>query len=476
MADVPYSISLSTFKDGVVVPSTFETEVGESSIVPNVLYSGVDSTPQYVIHFDAALSPAEQTTLTNLAAAHTPVNEPAVHEGGMMIGALETPSPSVEVQGTPGSTTWGYKVSAFSDCGESLASSEVTTTTGNATLNGTNFNRVTWPRVDRAIKYSIYRSTAGGTPSTTGLIYTTSLLVCADIGDAASGSEPSEDRSGSLIVGVDDKVPTGKLLDVREETTDDSTVTSLLTLTRRSTGALVAGFGTGLYVRLNDDADVLRAAGALHFLWSDPATAIREADFRVMLRDGGSTAVERARVTHDGRLQLSSTEVLGIGTCRAAFPPSAGIRGGNASASSNNDIASVTLSAIDESRIRWVTKPPANYTGGDLAFRALCSTANTPGNKDIRVEVLWDCLGDGDILTMAHSAVRTFALDSVSIDTLFAIDFTISSSTFSKTKDIMAFKFRRLAAHVDDDYSSSVHVHGVELRYTGYLLAGQAGQ
>lgn len=88
---------------------------------------------------------------------------------------LATPSaPTVAVVGTTGSTTWAYKVVAKDGnggtVGTTAASSAGQVTTGNATLTAANYNNITWTAVSGAQSYDIYRTTAGGTPNTTGKI------------------------------------------------------------------------------------------------------------------------------------------------------------------------------------------------------------------------------------------------------------------------------------------------------------------
>lgn len=221
---------------------------------------------------------------------------------GLVVEPLSPPSaPTVEAQGTGGSTSWGYKVTAFSSAGESLASSEGTISDGNATLSASNYNAVSWDAVADAVEYAVYRSTAGGTPSTTGELARTSGLELHDTGLSASGSEPSEDRSGAVVIGDGvGKSYAGKLLTIGESTSDYQTVTSLLNLIRISTGAVAAGFGTGLYVELEDDDDVLRSAATLHVLWDDPDTADPKAKFRVSLRDGALPLVSKFEVSEAG--------------------------------------------------------------------------------------------------------------------------------------------------------------------------------
>lgn len=69
---------------------------------------------------------------------------------------------TVTPTGTTGATTYGYRVSALTAFGESLACTEVTTTTGNATLSGSNYNALLWSAVTGAASYNVYGRTAGG--------------------------------------------------------------------------------------------------------------------------------------------------------------------------------------------------------------------------------------------------------------------------------------------------------------------------
>src|SRR6266496_1452724 len=73
---------------------------------------------------------------------------------------VTTPAaPTVVPQGTPGAATWSYKIVAKQASGvHSAASSAGTTTTGNATLSSTNFNRITWSVVAGATSYDVYRT------------------------------------------------------------------------------------------------------------------------------------------------------------------------------------------------------------------------------------------------------------------------------------------------------------------------------
>lgn len=73
------------------------------------------------------------------------------------VPALDPPSNIVVTpQGTAGTTTYSYRVSAVNARGETLGSTAVTTETGNVTLNSIDFNRITWNAVSGAVLYRIY--------------------------------------------------------------------------------------------------------------------------------------------------------------------------------------------------------------------------------------------------------------------------------------------------------------------------------
>jgi hypothetical protein len=92
---------------------------------------------------------------------------------------------------TAGSTSYAYKITAIAANGVWSAESSATTlSTGNATLSVANANKITWTAVAGATYYAIDRTTAGGTPSTTGFIgYATAAQATAgfiDYGIAAT--------------------------------------------------------------------------------------------------------------------------------------------------------------------------------------------------------------------------------------------------------------------------------------------------
>ena len=110
--------------------------------------------------------------------------------------ALATPAaPAISNQGTPGSTTYGYTAVAYNVVGRTPGSVEATTATGNATLDSSNFNRITPVAcVSGQTGWMIYRSSG---PSFRGLL-----------GPAACGA--TIDDKGSLTNSVT-SVPTDNL-------------------------------------------------------------------------------------------------------------------------------------------------------------------------------------------------------------------------------------------------------------------------
>ncbi len=107
-------------------------------------------------------------------------------QGALRATQLTTPaSPTLTVVGTPGSTVYRYQVTALDGLGETLASTIVEVTNGNATLSATDRVNVALAQVGGAVQYRIYRCT--GTGCTPALLAT----VASNIGtyqDTANGS------------------------------------------------------------------------------------------------------------------------------------------------------------------------------------------------------------------------------------------------------------------------------------------------
>jgi hypothetical protein len=138
--------------------------------------------------------------------------------GDINVVTLGTPANvTATPQGTAGSTTVTYKVDAISvSGGHTPASSAATTTTANATLTSANSVLVTWSPVPGAVSYNIYRTAAGGTPSTTGKIGSvpalagTTLYSFTDTGLAGdSSTAPTTNTTGGITFNGGSLSPAG---------------------------------------------------------------------------------------------------------------------------------------------------------------------------------------------------------------------------------------------------------------------------
>lgn len=111
------------------------------------------------------------------------------------IDSLDTPtSVTVVPFGATGATTYGYRVSAINDSGETLASSTVSIANGNAALSASDFNRVTWLKVLGATGYKVYGRTSGSE------LLMTTVTTANHIDDTGaltpSGALPSTNTTG----------------------------------------------------------------------------------------------------------------------------------------------------------------------------------------------------------------------------------------------------------------------------------------
>jgi hypothetical protein len=66
--------------------------------------------------------------------------------GGQFNNKITSPPTGLAVtpQGTTGAITYSYRVTAVNSIGETQASAPVSIANGNATLNGTNYNAISW--------------------------------------------------------------------------------------------------------------------------------------------------------------------------------------------------------------------------------------------------------------------------------------------------------------------------------------------
>ena len=173
--------------DGTAVTST-------SGIVTLGLAAGTLAAPSLVFTGSAERGLYSTGTLVGIAGgAHV--------TGPLTVAALATPgSITVTPQGTPGATTYTYVLVATVGGATTEAGANSSTATGNAVLDGTNFNRLTWTAVAGATGYRIYRTVGGATQ---GLISTIALGATVTVDDTglAGGGEtaPSTNASGQVL-------------------------------------------------------------------------------------------------------------------------------------------------------------------------------------------------------------------------------------------------------------------------------------
>lgn len=124
-----------------------------------------------------------------------------LNTGAQTIQQLATPAaPTITQGGSGASTHYTYAVSAvLADGATQTSISTGTQTTGGAsTLNGTNYNIITWSAVTGATSYNIYRIASSGTPASTGLIGNTTGTTFHDTGIAGTTIWPNLNATGML--------------------------------------------------------------------------------------------------------------------------------------------------------------------------------------------------------------------------------------------------------------------------------------
>jgi hypothetical protein len=172
--------------------------------------------------------------------------------GGFTVAALSAPATITITQGgTAGAASYTYNVYACDDtsCVYYSAPGTKTTTTGNATLSGTNFNTITWTAVNGARQYMVYRTAGAGSPMYIGI---TSSLTMNDTGSGFGFTAPTTGTSGSIVA-------SGSASIGANITVAGSTTTGTLSVTGNGTvnGIMNVGGSTTLTNGAPSDLEVL---------------------------------------------------------------------------------------------------------------------------------------------------------------------------------------------------------------------------
>lgn len=174
-----------------------------------------------------------------------PAYEIDVLGGGLHVGALTTPGAPATVTntGVAGATTYWYWVVAIDIAGNAtVPTTALSTTTANATLDGTNFNVITWAATPAAASYKILRTPTNVTPTTGGatLVGSTTALTINDQSNTTSAYTVASTNQtgkavidGALSVGdtiVVNKVAEPGVAEVLQKWTVSDDATGILTL------------------------------------------------------------------------------------------------------------------------------------------------------------------------------------------------------------------------------------------------------
>lgn len=196
---------------------------GSSSITPGTTPAACGTAGSLFYSDGTYIQCAGATKAASLALGGATIGSNALAEvGGVslsdvsLVQMANMASPTVTPVGTTGSTSWSYTVVAVDAAGNTTAAPAATNiSNGNATLNTSNYNTISWTIVSpgNVASYNIYRTVAGGTPSTTGFIASVTYLNSSYSDKGAAGNAaaaPTTNTTGMLYIGSS-SFPTGAL-------------------------------------------------------------------------------------------------------------------------------------------------------------------------------------------------------------------------------------------------------------------------
>lgn len=144
---------------------------GLASVSTDSLRAQLDVAGNNYVKSTQVIGPDDDTLILNEVDVPGYILLRALGLSGSAVAPTAPAITAIAQGGTAGSTSYSYKVvGKFKDGSYSAASSVSTTTSGNATLSGANFNIVSWDDSGLYDGFDVYRTASGGTPSSTGLI------------------------------------------------------------------------------------------------------------------------------------------------------------------------------------------------------------------------------------------------------------------------------------------------------------------
>jgi len=162
------------------------------------------------------------------------------------------------------------------------------------------------------------------------------------------------------------------------------------------------------------------------------------------------------------------------GTCKIMYPIDAGIRSPSTEvqASTNNNMPALRFLVGQDGETRWTVRAPQNHISGDLTMRLYGSIIATQ-NADTVWEFGYNFLNVGDNLGAYTIQSVTRDMFGIAVDDVFTIEFTMPVADFDPAADITFLRIARMGTNVNDTYTGDVWIHGFELEYTGWSVAGQ---
>ena len=96
---------------------------------------------------------------------------------------LAAPNPTATAQAlAPGSTPYGYTVTAIAALGATSTVSRTITVNNNAALSGAAYNRINWGPIPDAVGYTVSRVTGGPSQGVIAVVPAAALLECVPAG------------------------------------------------------------------------------------------------------------------------------------------------------------------------------------------------------------------------------------------------------------------------------------------------------
>ena len=182
--------------NSTIVPDDVNTQIEDAIVL--FWNEGMDALGIANVYDQNGYIPGQSVFSSDLYPAILSI--PGIQLVSLFIGLI-MPAPTLATHGSAGSTSYSYAVTAIDGNGKESLATVGTIATGNATLDSSNYNILSWAAVPGSASYKVYRTASGGTPNTTGLIGNPTAATLNDIGLAATtGSPPTAPSAQSVEI------------------------------------------------------------------------------------------------------------------------------------------------------------------------------------------------------------------------------------------------------------------------------------